>query len=147
MKGFIVELQQGVWLAPWQGDPGRTLVKHSARVYQTEHGARVALGIARKCRPFAKARIVPSDRAGLLHYGIDETGAAVLTIETGRGDRETLRIPTADLKKIANLRSALFFPRLEPLHDDTAKIADQLAKVEQQIKRVVMTSKTLDNAV
>ena len=84
--------------------------------------------------------------AELLHYAIDETGAAVLTIETGRGDQETVILPTPDLESIANLRSALFFPRLEPLHDDIAKIVDQLAQVEQQIERVAIASKALDNA-
>jgi len=43
---YIVEIDDGVWLAPWVGDPGRTLVKESARKYSTLHGAKTALGIA-----------------------------------------------------------------------------------------------------
>ena len=28
---WIVELEEGCWLAPWLGDPGRTTMKKSAR--------------------------------------------------------------------------------------------------------------------
>jgi len=45
---YIVEIDKGVWLAPWVGDPGRTLVKDSARKYTSLHGAKTALGIAVK---------------------------------------------------------------------------------------------------
>jgi len=54
---YIVELEQGVWLAPWQGDPGRTLVYESAKRYSTKHGASIALGIVRTLRPFRSAVI------------------------------------------------------------------------------------------
>ena len=36
---YIVELEPGCWLAPWKGDPGRTLVIHSAKVFATERAA------------------------------------------------------------------------------------------------------------
>ena len=45
---FIIELEKGVWRADWSGDPGRTLVKESAKKYTTESGAKIALGICRK---------------------------------------------------------------------------------------------------
>lgn len=45
---WIVEIDEGCWLAPWDGDPGRTLVKESAQRFTSEHGARTALGIAIK---------------------------------------------------------------------------------------------------
>lgn len=56
---WIVELQPGCWLATWSGDPGRTLIKTSARRYATERGARIALGIARRIRPgyFLNAKV------------------------------------------------------------------------------------------
>ena len=54
---YIVELETGVWLADWPGDPGRTLVKESAKRYATNHGAAIALGLARKFRPFKSAVI------------------------------------------------------------------------------------------
>lgn len=53
---YIVELEEGVWLATWQGDPGRTLVKESARQFGSRHGARVALGSARRYSPFPHAK-------------------------------------------------------------------------------------------
>jgi len=49
---YIVEISPGCWLAPWRGDPGRTLVKDNAKLFLTEHGAKTALGIARKRFPF-----------------------------------------------------------------------------------------------
>lgn len=55
--GYIVELEQGVWLAPWSGNPGRTLKKSSARLYANEHSAAIALGKARKFRKFRNAVI------------------------------------------------------------------------------------------
>jgi len=58
MEMYVVELEEGVWLAPWRGDPGRTLVKKEARLFGSRHGARVALGFARRYRTFAKAKIV-----------------------------------------------------------------------------------------
>lgn len=54
---FIVELEPGVWLAGSIGDPGRTLVKESAKQYKTRRGAAIALGIARKFRSFKNAVI------------------------------------------------------------------------------------------
>ena len=57
-KVRIVRLEDGVWLAPWSGDPGRTLIKRAARLYATERGAAIALGMARKHRPFKNAVIM-----------------------------------------------------------------------------------------
>ena len=51
----IVELEPSVWLAPWAGDPGRTLVRQNAKQYFTRHGALIALGKARKFREFRNA--------------------------------------------------------------------------------------------
>jgi hypothetical protein len=55
---FIVELESGVWLAPWHGDPGRTVVKKNARVYTSKKGANIALGISRRFRDFNNARVI-----------------------------------------------------------------------------------------
>ena len=59
---FVVRLgvtnRSPYYLAPWSGDPGRTHVLTSARIYATERGARIALGMARRYRPFAFAEIV-----------------------------------------------------------------------------------------
>lgn len=56
---YIVELEPGVWLAPWKGDPGRTLVESSARRYPNHRAAETALSFARSLRPFPSARILP----------------------------------------------------------------------------------------
>lgn len=50
---YIVELEEGVWL----DGSGRTLLKKFAKRYN-KHGAEVALGLARKSKPFVDARIV-----------------------------------------------------------------------------------------
>lgn len=57
MKYFVVRLHQGCWLAPWAGDPGRTLVRDSARLYESQRSAGLALRRARQCRPFPNALI------------------------------------------------------------------------------------------
>ena len=54
----VVELEKGVWLAPWKGDPGRTLVQSSARKFNSKHSARRALMLARRYRPFADAAVL-----------------------------------------------------------------------------------------
>lgn len=55
---YIIELQPGCWLAPWSGDPGRTLVRESARQFATRRGATVALRYARQHRPLRDAQVV-----------------------------------------------------------------------------------------
>ncbi len=54
---YIVELQRGCWLAPWRGDPGRTLVRVNARKYKTIKGANIALGRSKIYRDFPNSKI------------------------------------------------------------------------------------------
>ena len=54
---YIVELESGVWLASGHGDPPRTLVRDSAKQFNTEAGARRALQDARYYRPFLAAKV------------------------------------------------------------------------------------------
>ena len=59
---WIVELDKTCWLAPWAGDPGRTLVRDSARKYKSEVAAERSLARAKKAYPFrdlSEAKIVP----------------------------------------------------------------------------------------
>ena len=58
---YIVELHEGCWLAPWTGDPGRTLVLKTAKLYLTKRGAKIALGLARRFRKFSYARVMPAN--------------------------------------------------------------------------------------
>jgi hypothetical protein len=53
----IVEIEEKVWLAPWEGDPGRTLVRENARQFETLRSAKMAITAARKYRPFKNAKI------------------------------------------------------------------------------------------
>jgi len=61
---FIIELENGgnlssgVWIAPWEGDPGRTLKQHNAKQFKDQKNAEKALGQARKYRPFKNAKIL-----------------------------------------------------------------------------------------
>ncbi len=57
-SGHIVELEYGVWIAPWPGDPGRTLCRSSARWFGTTAQATRALEQAREYRPFGGARVM-----------------------------------------------------------------------------------------
>ena len=56
---FVVELESKVWLAPWEGDPGRTCLLKNAQLYKTAHGAKIAMGIARRYRKFKGAVVIP----------------------------------------------------------------------------------------
>ena len=58
---YIVELESGVWLASWDGDPGRTIVKENAKKFKTEEQAKLALEGCRAYRPFIKARVLKHD--------------------------------------------------------------------------------------
>lgn len=59
----IVELEKGVYLAPWEGDPGRTLDIRTAKKFKTRKEAEFALMGARNWRPFRNAVIRPTPRA------------------------------------------------------------------------------------
>jgi len=56
---YVIELEEGVWLAPWDGDPGRTLKKEFADLFYTKHDAEEALRAAREYRPFQNANLQP----------------------------------------------------------------------------------------
>lgn len=78
-ENWTVELESGVWLASWEGDPGRTLFGLNAMGFGTRAEAVAALKAARSYRPFASAEICPPStgpmaealdtlvRAGLVH--------------------------------------------------------------------------------
>jgi hypothetical protein len=58
-RKFIVELEKNVWLAPREGDPGRTLVKEYAKEFASEKDANRAIESARVYRLFRKAKVIP----------------------------------------------------------------------------------------
>ena len=53
-KHFIVQLEFQVWLAPWEGDPGRTTRIEHAQKFDSQAKAERALANARKFRPFER---------------------------------------------------------------------------------------------
>jgi len=54
---YTVRLEEGVWLAPWEGDPGRTVIVDYAKRFRSEKNANEALNAARLYRPFKDAVI------------------------------------------------------------------------------------------
>jgi len=50
-SGYIVQFWPGCYFAPWTGDPGRTLVLKSAKIYETADKARLAIERAKKMFP------------------------------------------------------------------------------------------------
>lgn len=56
-SGLIVVLEDGVFFAPWRGDPGRTTERKHAKRFKTASECRKAIAWSRKFRPFANARI------------------------------------------------------------------------------------------
>ncbi len=55
---YIVKLEEKCWLAPWSGDPGRTVVDKNAKVFLSKAGAKLAMGKAQKIRPFKNAKVL-----------------------------------------------------------------------------------------
>ena len=53
-----VQLEKGVWLADWEGDPGRTIVEENAMEFDDIESAVKAIDKARKYRSFPDATIV-----------------------------------------------------------------------------------------
>jgi len=54
-KRYIVQLDFELWLAPWHGDPGRTMVIENAKWFTSRRQAEKALEDARKYWPFPDA--------------------------------------------------------------------------------------------
>ncbi len=52
-----VQLEAGVWIADWEGDPGRTLAEENAKKFASITEAQTALTESRKYRPFKNAII------------------------------------------------------------------------------------------
>lgn len=76
-KKYLVRLEAGVWVAPWQGDPGRTLKIENAARYNTRKEAEQELTYARIFRPFEDAEILKEFTVeGLIitFYGQPEQG-------------------------------------------------------------------------
>jgi hypothetical protein len=60
---YIVILEQNfpgenVYLAPWRGDPGRTLVESNAKRFKTKRAAEIGMAKARDYRNFLDAEII-----------------------------------------------------------------------------------------
>jgi len=58
MQRYIVLLESGCWLAWWRGDPGRTCLETSAKVFRSRKAAEQMLSAARQYRPFPDAQII-----------------------------------------------------------------------------------------
>lgn len=58
MRKYIVQLEGNLYLAPWEGDPGRTLKYDSAMVFKNKKQAKKELIKARKFRKFENAEII-----------------------------------------------------------------------------------------
>jgi len=64
---YVVELEKGVWIAPWEGDPGRTLVIGNAKYFETEKEARQELGsVISRYRYFRNAKIYQFDAGAII---------------------------------------------------------------------------------
>ena len=54
--GWLAEISPGCWLAPWTGDPGRTVVEANATRYKTQGAANRALARARRKYAFRRIK-------------------------------------------------------------------------------------------
>ena len=48
MSYYIIQLEKGVFLAPWKGDPGRTLKQESAKRFSSDQSAITSLNKLKK---------------------------------------------------------------------------------------------------
>jgi hypothetical protein len=64
MQNYIVELYGGTqFLAPWPGDPGRTFVRGSAKLYKSKLAGKCAIAWNKRMFPtrdFSDAKVVPA---------------------------------------------------------------------------------------
>lgn len=69
VRQYVVQLDDGVWLASGDGDPPRTLKLENAARFATNRKAVIALCEARKFRPFRRGQVYREDRQPVLHQG------------------------------------------------------------------------------
>jgi len=64
-KYFIIELEPGVYAAPWLGDPGRTIRKINAKRFPAKGSAETSLNHIKQnhANRFNNAKIVETDAA------------------------------------------------------------------------------------
>ena len=62
MSGYVVEIEHKVYLASWDGDPGRTLLRGNAKRFKSVRSATYGLYMARKYRDFPDAVILEVER-------------------------------------------------------------------------------------
>lgn len=55
----IVELENGVWLAPWEGDPARTIQIENAKIFKNSTHAKKAINKVLEYSKFSHPVIVP----------------------------------------------------------------------------------------
>jgi hypothetical protein len=63
-ESYIVELEPGVYLADYVGDPGRTLVKKLAWVFDNDKKAKDQLRLSRRYKDFKYAKIINIGKNG-----------------------------------------------------------------------------------
>lgn len=68
MTEYLVQLQDDCWIAPWSGDPGRTLSIDHARVFDTPQEAANSLRYAKRFRDFAESKIIVRKDGQILDY-------------------------------------------------------------------------------
>ena len=68
---YIVELESGVYLAGWEGDPGRTLIKDSALRFNSWRSAKLAVKRALRYREFKNIMVVPVSIAQQINGGAE----------------------------------------------------------------------------
>ena len=57
-KRYIVELEEGVYIADWEGDPGRTTRRGNAMVFDNRWDAVLSAKKAQTYRPFVNAMLI-----------------------------------------------------------------------------------------
>jgi hypothetical protein len=68
MKKYIIELSKKLWIAPWDGDPGRTVIKRNAKIFDCKTSAEKELDDIQKSykglNRFNDAKVIKIEYSG-----------------------------------------------------------------------------------
>ena len=103
---YIAELEKGVWIAPWSGDPGRTLKKENAKIFNLKSTSWRAIELAQKIRPFKKAKVIKVCRDNW-HATTDDGCSSIW--------EKTLKYPRGGIRNAQNTADNSFIPVLDIL--------------------------------
>jgi NTP pyrophosphatase (non-canonical NTP hydrolase) len=128
VKEYIVKLEEGCWLAPWSGDPGRTCVEKNAMRYRMSDKAARALKRARMFSPFADASIIEIDETEISNKNI------LLQAVEHYGAKNQAGQLMGEMGELAAAVTQHFFQG----RDRAKEIAEEIADVQIMLEQMIL---------